>query len=130
MLTLQKVVLFFAVLCAHHLSFAQGVNLDKIDTSQDTTISIKKGAAPANPNEARFEITEGNEDLSGDPAPLQKDARANWKKACDEWKKEFRELNKDNQILNMNCGTPQCATTAMETVCKSTTTHKLKVRMN
>lgn len=108
---------------------AQTVNVKDIDASQEqeTTISVRKGGSKS---DAKFEITEGTDDLEGDPAPLQKEARANWKKACDAWKKELKEMNKDNQILTANCGTPQCATTAMETVCKSTAKHKLKVRLN
>lgn len=106
-----------------------GVRVDDAAAGeQDTTITIKKGATA--PGEVKYEITEGTDDLSGDPAPLQKEARANWKKACDEWKKELKELNRDNQILSMNCGRVECATSAMETVCRSTTKHKLKVRVN
>lgn len=108
---------------------AQTVNVKDIDASQEqeTTISVRKGGSKS---EAKFEITEGTEEVEGDPAPLQKEARANWKKACDGWKKELKENNKDNQILTANCGTAQCSTTAMETVCKSTAKYKLKVRLN
>lgn len=107
---------------------AQTVNVKDIDASQEqeTTISVRKGGSKS---EAKFEITEGTEEIEGDPAPLQKEARANWKKACDGWKKELKENNKDNQILTSNCGTAQCSTTAMETVCKSTAKYKLKVRL-
>ncbi|MBX3033207.1 MAG: hypothetical protein KF865_04720 [Bdellovibrionaceae bacterium] len=104
-----------------------GVKVNKIDASEDTTISIKKGRQA---EEIKFEITEGSDELAGDPAPLQKEARSNWKKACDEWKKEMKELNQENKLLTLSCGSPQCSTTAMETVCKSTTKHKIKVRLN
>lgn len=107
-----------------------GLKVDNVDTEADeTTITVKKGAS-TKPNEIRFEITEGHDEIEGDPAPLQKDARANWKKACNEWRQEFKEMNKENQIISLNCGKTQCATTAMETVCKSDGKYKMKVRMN
>ena len=96
-------------------------------------IEIKKGGAYGaivKPNEPLFEITQGEEDLSGDGAPLLKDARNNWKKSCADWKKEFKDMNKLNQILTMNCGKQVCTTEAMETTCSSKATYKLKVRVN
>lgn len=108
-----------------------GVKVNDVDASgdQETTISIKKGSKTV-PGEAKYEITEGTDEMSGDPAALQKEARANWKKACTEWKQELKELNAENKVLTMNCGQPQCSTSSMETVCKSTTKYKLKVRVN
>lgn len=104
-----------------------GVKIDDAAaSSEETTITVKKGANA----EVKYEISEGTDELQGDPAPLQKEARQTWKKSCDEWKKELKELNKDNQILSMTCGTPSCTTSSMETVCKSTTKHKIKVRIN
>ena len=76
------------------ISFAQnvGVKVDDVNASENTTIEIKKGNKANNP---LFEITEGEEEISGDTAPLLKDARNNWTRACNDWKKEFKELNKD-----------------------------------
>ena len=107
-----------------------GVKVDDASAGEtDTTITIKKGPQVA-PGEVKYEITEDADELSGDPAPLQKEARKNWQKACNDWKKELKELNTDNKILTMNCGKADCTTSAMETVCKSTTKSKIRVRMN
>lgn len=103
------------------------VNVKDVPASEETTISIQRGR-PAG-DKPRFEITEGTDDLAGDPAALLKQARLNWKKACDDWKVELKDLNRENQILTMSCGTPECQTAAMETTCRSKTRHKLKVRV-
>lgn len=95
---------------------------------EGTTITIgKKGK---NSTTSEFQITEGSDELNGDAAPLLKDARNNWKKACEDWKKELKELNSGNQIITMNCGKMDCVTAAMETTCKSNTTHKIRVKIN
>lgn len=112
-----------------------GVNIDDVNAEEGTTIEIKKRSGDAygatvKPNEPLFEITQGEEDLVGDGAPLLKEARNNWKKSCNDWKKEFKEMNKLNQILTMNCGKQVCATEVMETTCSSKATYKLKVRLN
>lgn len=106
---------------------AQTLNVKDVPTSEDTTISIQRGRPTT--DKPRYEITEGTDELTGDPAPLLKQARANWKKACDEWKVELKELNKENRILTMNCGTPDCQTATMETTCRSKSKHKLRVQV-
>ncbi len=112
-----------------------GVNINDVNAEEGTTIEIKKNSGNAygaivKPNEPLFEVTQGEEDIAGDGAPLLKDARNNFKKACSDWKKEFKDLNKLNQILSMNCGKPVCTTEAMETTCSSKATYKFKVRLN
>ncbi len=111
------------------IAFAQnvGVKVDNVDATENTTIEIKKGNKATS---AQYEITQGEDQVQGDAAPLLKEARNNWKKACDEWKKEFKDLNKENSILSMNCGVQSCNTQAMETVCTSKATYKLKVKVN
>lgn len=118
-----------ALLVISSFSFAQnvGVKVDDVKSEDNTTIEIRKGNKANNP---LFEITQGEDNIEGDAAPLLKDARTNWKKACNDWKKEFKELNKDNSILSMSCGTQACATQSMETVCTSKATYKLKVKIN
>lgn len=96
---------------------------------EGTTISIGKKGTKSDPT-IQYQITEGEEEVTGDPAPLLKEARINWKKACDTWKKETKDLNKDNQVITLNCGKMECTTAAMETTCKSNGTHKIKVKMN
>jgi hypothetical protein len=101
------------------------MGIKDIPADGDTTIKIQKGQK----EEIQYEITQGDEQIEADPAPLLNDARANWKKACADWKKELKENNKDNQIITANCGSMKCSTSAMETTCNSTATHKIKVRV-
>ncbi len=121
--------LLTAILLMASLSFAQnvGVKVDDVNGSENTTIEIKKGNKATTP---QYEITQGEDNVEGDAAPLLKEARTNWTRACSDWKKEFKDLNKENSILSMNCGKQSCSTQAMETVCTSKATYKLKVKVN
>lgn len=107
------------------VAFAQSVGIKDIPATGDTTIKIEKGAKSEN----TYEITSGTDAIEGDPAPLLKEARANWKTACAEWKKETKELNKENRVITLSCGSMKCATSAMETTCVSEGKHKIKVRV-
>ena len=102
-----------------------GVNVNKVDATQDTTISIKKGAAAAEPKR-KYSIVEGNHDVMGDKDVVAKSAEKNWKTACTEWKKEFREDNKDNKIISITCGTMKCEKEGVETTCTSLAKYKIK----
>ena len=106
-------------------ALAQSIGVKDIPADGDTTIKIEKGGK----TEAQFEITSGTDEIEGEAAPLLKEARANWKKACTEWKQETKELNKDNQIITLSCGTMKCGTSAMETTCTSEGKHKIKVKV-
>jgi hypothetical protein len=108
---------------------AQKTSITDIDTNskEDTTISIQKGARP-NADKA-YEFVDGTGDIDGDPNVLKNVARDNWKKACTDWKKEIKDMNKDNQVLVLNCNSPECKTEASGTSCKSTGTYKLKVKV-
>ena len=105
--------------------FAQSMGIKDIPADGDTTIKIQKGAS----RDAEYEVSTGKDDISGDAAPLLKDARANWKTACAEWKKETKELNKESQVLTLSCGKMTCATVAMESTCTSEATHKIRVKI-
>lgn len=107
------------------IALAQTMGIKDIPADGDTTIKIEKGQKADN----KFEITEGVDTIEGDAAPLLKEARANWKAACTEWKKELKELNKENQVISMSCGTMKCSTTAMETTCTSEGKNKIKVKV-
>lgn len=107
-------------------AFAERVDVKDLDHNQDTTIRIQKGNTPI---DNQYEIVSGDEEIAGDAAPLLQTARANWKTACADWKKETKDLNKENQVLMMNCGKMECSTVAMESTCKSTGTHKIRVKM-
>lgn len=99
------------------------VKIQDMDTNQDTTISIKKGATAAT---KKWTLTEGEEEITGDKAVLLKEAEKNWKAACNDWKKEFKEMNKENKIVSMNCGKMVCSKEGVESTCVSKATHKVK----
>jgi hypothetical protein len=106
--------------------FAQTAAVKDIPADGDTTISVSKGKN-TQPN---YEVTNGTDEISGDPQILSKDARESWKQACTDWKKEMRENNKDNQIISLSCGTPKCdKKDATEITCTSTATSKIKTKI-
>ncbi len=107
------------------LALAQTMGIKDIPAEGDTVIKIEKGAK----TDDKYEISAGVDTIEGEPAPLLKDARANWKVACTEWKKELKDLNKENQVISMSCGTMKCATTAMETTCTSEGKNRIKVKV-
>ncbi|MBX3017905.1 MAG: hypothetical protein KF767_08450 [Bdellovibrionaceae bacterium] len=119
-------------------AFAQSANIKDLpldgEEGSSTTITIEKNKPGTRPGQAtqpvQNEVLDSSVEIEGEAAPLTKAAKANWKKACDDWKKEVKELNKDNQILSMNCGSSRCApeATAM-TVCKSTATYKIRLKL-
>lgn len=119
-------------------AFAQSANIKDLpldgEEGSSTTITIEKnkpGYRPGQPTQpVANEVLDSSVEIEGEAAPLNKAAKANWKKACDDWKKEVKELNKDNQILSMNCGSSRCApeSTAL-TVCKSTATYKIRLKL-
>lgn len=102
-----------------------GVNLKKVDTSQDTTISIKKGAS-ASEAKKKYSVVEDTHEVVGDKDVVAKSAEKNWKAACADWKKEFREDNKDNKIISITCGRMVCAKEGVETTCHSVAKYKIK----
>lgn len=106
-------------------AFAQTMGIKDIPANGDTTIKIQKGGK----EDAQYEISVGTDVIEGDAAPLLKEARANWKTACADWKKETKELNKENQVLALNCGSMKCSTSSMETTCVSEGQHKIKVKI-
>ena len=118
----------FVILSFSAISQAEevGVQIDKIDTSQDTTISIKKGDSAKTDAKKVWTLSEGEEEITGDEDVLLKKAQKNWKAACKEWKAEFKENNKDNKIVSMNCGKMNCAKEGVESSCSSKATHKIK----
>ncbi len=108
---------------------AQHMDIKGVDAGDgDTTIQIKKGPQ-ATAIDAQYEIIKGEEEVSGDPAPLLKDARDNWKKACSDWKKDTKNLNKENQIINLSCGKMSCQTAEMESTCVSQASSKVRVKV-
>ncbi len=115
----------FAFSAIAHAEQNVGVKINDMDTTQDTTISIKKGAQQQ-PNQKKWVLSEGEEDISGDKDAMMKNAEKSWKTACKEWKAEFKELNKENKIVSMNCGKMSCSKEGVESTCVSKATHKVK----
>lgn len=123
---MKALILSALLIFAASSSYAEektSVKISDMDTAQDTTISIKKGATTAT---KKWQLTEGEEEISGDKAALLKEAERNWKAACSDWKKEFKELNKDNKIVAMNCGKMVCNKEGVESTCVSKATHKVR----
>ena len=129
--TLTVAFAFLLSFSITHSAFAQKVDIKDVDTTgqEPTTISISKGDK-AQKTQAIWEVVEGAADIAGEPQMMSKQARASWKTACDDWKKEIRADNKDNKILSLNCGTPNCAAKADSTVCESKASYKLKTRLD
>lgn len=135
-MTLVKTTLAILALTAAQ-AFAQTANIKDLPLDGEegaTTITIEKGRPGVRPGQAtqpvQNEVLDSSVEIEGEAAPLLKTAKANWKKACDDWKKEVKELNKDNQILSMNCGSSRCAPEATaSTVCKSTATYKIRLKL-
>lgn len=114
------------------MAFAQKAGVTEIPISEDgttTTISVQKGTPTAPGSRDTSEVLDGSAEIAGDPNVLMKGARENWKKACDEWKKEVKDLNKENQVIALNCGAPKCASESGGTVCKSAANYKVKVNL-
>ena len=102
-----------------------GLKVDKITTQEDTTISISKGNKKSDTK--KYTISEGEDQLTGDKEVVKKDAQKSWKMACADWKKEFRDLNKDNKIISMSCGTMNCSKDGVESTCSSMAKYKVRV---
>ena len=110
------------------------VSVDNINAEQEgtTTIRIEKNRndAPALAPRPTWEVQEGSADVEGETSATARDAKSAWKKACADWKKEFREDNKENKVLNVNCGSVSCGGEAGSKVCSSKATYKIKTRMD
>jgi len=103
-----------------------GVTVKDIPVSEDTSIVIKKGAATKDCIE--YELVDGQDEIVGDPDYDKTKARLSWKSACADWKKTFRELNKDNQVLAMNCNSPEMAKEETQFTFKSIGSYKIKTK--
>lgn len=107
------------------------VTIKDVETKQsDGALVIRKEPINGLLTPPQFEITQGDEEIVADSAPLLNQARGNWKKSCADWKKEMKENNKDNQVISLNCGSMECSTAAAESTCKSKATYKIKVKIS
>lgn len=128
----MKTAILAAIMILGVNAFAQtsGVNLNEIDEGT-TNIEIKKTKGDkAVIGEPLWEVTDGSAELEGESGATNKDAKDAWKKACNDWKKEFRADNKDNKIINMNCGSSTCGGEVGSKVCTSKATYKVKTKLN
>lgn len=90
----------------------------------DTNVNIQKG------DDAEFTIISDKAEVAGEPLLADADARESWKKACEQWKAEMRDLNKDNQLIALSCGTPRPTRSEnANTIYRSDGTYKVRVRV-
>lgn len=128
---ISSVVVLFSMSALALSASAQNVDVKDVNAGdgESTTIEIRKGKAVES-KDKQWEITEGTSDIEGEPGTMMKEARSNWKQACNDWKKEFRQDNKENKILNINCGSPECGGETGSKICSSKANYKLKTRVN
>lgn len=126
-----KRLLFAAVFLGSGTVIAQSVDVKSIDADTDeaTTVEIRKGKAAATAQNT-WEISDGNSDVQGEPSATAKEARTSWSKACEGWKKDFRSDNKENKIINLNCGTPVCEGEVGSKLCTSKASYRIKTKVN
>jgi hypothetical protein len=90
--------------------------------------------AAADAPAGQFEIIDVSGQIVGDPLLTSDAARTNWTKSCQDWKTETKDLNKNNEILGLNCNSPSCSLIdSTKWQCTSTGTYKVKtagVRVN
>lgn len=124
--------LIFLLVLIPMAAMAQKVQIKDVDAGdEDTTIEISKGRKnKAEKCEPIWETMTGKSTIQGDASMMTKDANANWKKACEAWKKEFRADNKENKIVNLDCGTSSCTSDATGKVCSSEANYQIKTKMN
>jgi hypothetical protein len=83
--------------------------------------------ASADPAPGQFEVVDVSGLIAGEPQIDADDARASWKRACQDWKAETKDLNKKNEVLGINCNSPACSIVdAAKTQCSSTGSYKVK----
>lgn len=104
-----------------------GVKVSDIDAKEDTSIIIKKGA-PIDQC-VQYEIVSGNEEVFGTSEFDRTKAYASWKTACNEWKQSMREMNKGNNVITLNCNSPQITKEDDRYTYQSSGTYKIKLKM-
>jgi hypothetical protein len=76
-----------------------------------------------------FDIIDGNASIVGQPALTLDEARRNWTTACNEWKEETRDLNKNDQLMQLSCEQPTCTyNNEGRNTCSSTAIYKVKTQ--
>ncbi|MEO7165250.1 MAG: hypothetical protein ABI041_20190 [Bdellovibrionia bacterium] len=122
------------ILCLFPLLFSMSaiaqessVRISDIPTQEDTSVIIKKGASSCGPD---FEVVSGLDEVAGDPSSGSKESYGSWKSACEAWKKDTRQMNKENQVLSLNCNFPTLIRlNSGLNIYHSSASYKLKIRI-
>ena len=101
--------------------------LDTGSGAGDTSVVVQKG--PPGSSLRDFEIIEGSGEVFGDPSLGAPGGYSSWKEACKNWKTELKELNKDSQILSVNCNSPVSSRDGGQYTYKSMGSYKMRVRI-
>jgi len=119
---------FISLFCAICVQAEEAsVKVKEIPTNQDTTVLVKKVTVSCTPE---FEIVSGSAEIAGEAAAGVQESYQKWKTACSEWKTETKDLNKGNQILELNCNAPTTTKQVNDLQShRSTGTYKLKVQI-
>lgn len=106
------------------------LKVDDVNTSGDTSILIKKGDVSSKQC-VEYQIVDGSEEVSGDPAMTKSAALRNWKAACAEWKTNVKELNKNaqNALMALSCGSSAAVQDGEQWFYRSAGSYKLKVKV-
>ena len=83
------------------------VKIGDIATDQDTAILIKKGPQPILNQCTEYQLIDGKDEINGIPDYDKSKSYVSWQIACKEWKISMKEMNKENQVLILNCNRPQ-----------------------
>lgn len=103
------------------------VTIKDVSTEQDTSIEIKKGTSSKQCVE--YQIIDGKDEVFGEAQKERAQAYTSWKTACTEWKNNMREMNKENQILQLNCNNPESTKAEYLITFKSEGTYKIKTKI-
>lgn len=124
-------ILFISFLFLSLPSFAlkAGVKLEEVETDQETSITIKKGSQALAKECVEYQIVEGKDEINGAPDFDRKKSYQDWKAECDKWKQAMKDMNKDNQILQLNCNKPKLGREGEMGTYASDGTYRIKVRI-
>lgn len=105
-----------------------GVKIEDVNTDQETSITIKKGAQ-ALKECVEYQIVDGKDEINSSPDFDRKKAYQDWKAECDKWRASMKEMNKDNQILQLSCNKARAGKDGEMTMYSSEGTYKVKVKI-
>ena len=111
------------------MSRPRQLKLSDIPTDTDTAILIKKGGLNPALVPPDYDVVTDKDEIFGDPSADRKEAYASWKQACQEWRHSMKEMNKDNQVIVLNCNSPKLEKEDYLFTFKSMGTFKLRVRI-